>query len=214
MAGQAPLTCIGDLNHQHSGELLSVAWLSQTCYRLSYSKISKFAWSPPHTHTNKMKIRRFGSFKSSWIFGLQISKCQITTIPFQIKSWQIWKFLSQVGFMDFKFQSATLPTPRPVKWKVGRFGSFKSSWIFGLQILKWSLYTPTHPVKWKVGRFGSFKSSWISWTSDFKVCFTPSQPPPPEQKRKVRRFGSFKSSWIFGLQISKCYFPPPAPHML
>ena len=51
----------------------------------------------------------------------------------EMKRLQIWKFCIK---LDFSFQSATLSAPPPGKWKVGGFGTFRSSWKVGLHISK------------------------------------------------------------------------------
>ena len=107
----------------------------------------------------KWNVGRFGSFKSSWIFGLQILKCcsnwPSNTPPppppprHEMKSWQICKFKVKLDFWTSDFKVPLYPPPNlclPVKWNVGRVGSFKSSWFFGHQISKCH-FTPIPRVK-------------------------------------------------------------------
>ena len=190
----------------------------------------KVALNPPPL--SKWKVGRFGSFKSSWILGLQISKCCFCPHPVK---WKVGRFgsfevkmdfwtsdfkvsldipihpqnekladlavWSQVGFLDFRFQSPALPHTHhpyytPIKWKVGRFGSFKSSGIFWFQISKcllkkisdlqvWSQFEvldlgfespavphpyPTETVKWKSLQILFQSPAW--------------HPPPPQSQNE------------------------------
>ena len=75
-----------------------------------------------------------------------------------------WQFLQTSDYFKVPlYASPPPPPPPPRKWKVGRFGTFKSNWIFGLQILKCSI-----------------------WNFQVKLdfChFTPRPPPPPPTPR-------------------------------
>ena len=99
---------------QKWNEKLADLELSNQVEKLDFGFQSATLPHPPW----KLKVGRFGTFKTSGKIGLQISKYHFSPTP---------------------------PPPR-WKWKVDRFGTFKSSWKIGLQISKYH-FTPPLPLQ-------------------------------------------------------------------
>ena len=85
---------------------------------------------------------------------------------------------SQVGFLDFRFQSAALPThpPTPCKMKSWRTWKFQAKFRFlYFRFQSTALPTPAHKMQsWQIWKF-QVKLDY--WTSDFKVLLYPAPPP-------------------------------------
>ena len=137
-----------------------------------------------------------------------------------MKNWQICNFQIKFG------QSVTLPPPTPgnekladlelsnqvglqisnchfnspipCKWKVSRFGTFKSSWTSDFKV---SFYPTATPSKMK---------SWQIWNFQVKLDFRfQSFILPYCHPLKNENLADLELLSEVGLQISKCHFIPP-----